>query len=224
MVPWSTLTDSNPPGGVRMPGPLTPLVQPRPSIPSGPSLRMISSRRNVLTPIATPTASLGTHSTGILRTLLYVSPYRPTLPSHLFVFDLSSSCGSIRVVSMNQNDTCGFFRSSRRPDYLNPLASCCLPFTHLFNESNLDSPVNRAQAHNPFGKRHSIPSENSGDIGAYLGSSPPSPMFTRMISPLELPALPPSVSPSVSLVSLSPATVPLPSPSPDETTELDSVN
>jgi len=94
--------------------------------------------------------------------------------------------------------------------------------------SPLHSPVNRAQAHNPFGKRHSqqfITSENNVEVGAYLGSSPsPSLMFTRMIPPLELPALPPSVSPSASLVSLSPAAVPLPSPSPDETAELDSVN
>ena len=100
-----------------------------------------------------------------------------------------------------------------------------LSFTHLLNETNLDSPVNRAQAHNPFGKRHSQQSENNVDVGAYFGSSPsPSPMFTRMMSPFELPALPPSVSPSASLVSLSPAAVPLPSPSPDETAELDSVN
>ncbi|KAF9791177.1 hypothetical protein BJ322DRAFT_1104836 [Thelephora terrestris] len=89
--------------------------------------------------------------------------------------------------------------------------------------SPLHSPVNRAQAHNPFGKRHSqqsITPENNADLGAFYGPSPPSPMFTRIMSPLELPVL----SPSASLVSLSPAAVPLPSPSPDETAELDSVN
>lgn len=119
------------------------------------------------------------------------------------------------------------FRSTPRLDCLNPLASLVVACRLLtFNETNLDSPVNRAQAHNPFGKHHSqqlIAPENNVDVGAYFGSSP-SPMFTRMMSPLELPALPSSVSPSASVVSLSPAAVPLPSPSPDETTELDSVN
>lgn len=103
-------------------------------------------------------------------------------------------------------------------------------FTHSFRPPDLDSPVNRAQAHNPFGKRRSqqsITSENNADFGACPGSSPPSPrspMFTRVMSPLELPVLSPLVSPSASVVSLSPAAVPLPSPSPDETAELDSVN
>lgn len=92
--------------------------------------------------------------------------------------------------------------------------------------SPLHSPVNRAQAHNPFGKRRSsqsIPQEHNTDISACLGTSS-SPVFTRIMSPPELPALTPSGSPSASLVSLSPAAVPLPSPGPDEIAELDSVN
>ena len=136
----------------------------------------------------------------------------------------------VRQSASHQRGLKSYLLSSRSLDYLDPLASLVFACFLLTRSMNLilDSPVNRAQAHNPFGKRHSqhsIASENSADVGAYFGSSPsPSPMFTRMMTPLELPALPPSVSPSVSFVSLSPAAVPLPSPSPDEATELDSVN
>lgn len=190
---------------------------------------MISCRRNVSTPITTSAALLGIHSTGelaaqIQRTLLYVScslihPFHHT--------SLSSISRPLVRQPVSHQYGLGPYLSYRSLDYLNPLTVAC----HLLTCSmkpTLDSPVNRAQAHNPFGKRHSqhsIASENAVDVGAYIGSSPsPSPLFTRMVTPLELPALPPSVSPSASLVSLSPATIPLPSPSPDEATELDSVN
>jgi len=88
--------------------------------------------------------------------------------------------------------------------------------------SPLHSPVNRAQAHNPFGKRRSlqsIPSESSTGVDARIGSSP-SPTFTQITPPLELSPF----SPSASLVSLSPVAVPLPSPSPDEAAGLNSVS
>ncbi|KAF9648059.1 hypothetical protein BDM02DRAFT_3187427 [Thelephora ganbajun] len=151
-----------------------------------------------------------------LRKSLIYPPFH-----HTFVFDLSSCCAPTDVASITTKIT--LMDSSASPGDL-----ITSPFTHPFNKPNLDSPVNRAQTHNPFGKRHSqqlLASENNADVGAYFGSSPsPSLMFTRIMSPLELPALPPSVSPSASSVSLSPAAVPLPSPSPDETTELDSIN
>lgn len=155
------------------------------------------------------------------------SPLRKSFVVHLAITSSCSClhpspcCATICVVSTTTNCIYGLFRFTRQLDYLNPLVAYYLLIYYL------DSPVNRAQARNPFGKRHSqqlVASENNVDVGAYFGSSPSSPMFTRMMSPLDFPALPPSVSPSASLVSLSPTAVPLPSPGPDETTELDSVN
>lgn len=157
------------------------------------------------------------------------SPLRKLPFTHSHHIPLSSICRPPRVNPCHNQK---YIMNFSTLDHLNPFPSLMVAHRLLTRSTNptLDSPVNRAQAHNPLGKRHSqqsVASENNVDFGAYLGSSPsPSPMFTRMVSvsPLEFPALPPSVSPSASLVCLSPVAVPLPSPSPDEATELDSVN
>lgn len=156
------------------------------------------------------------------------SPLRKS-PIHLLPDSISSRpivpfCVHPCRPSVDQYYIYGPFRATGSLNCLNPTSL----FAHLCSEPDLDSPVNRAQAHNPFGKRLSqqlITSENIQEVGAYIGSSPSPPtMFTRITSPLELPALPPSVSPSTSSASLSPAAVPLPSPSPDEAAELIPVN
>lgn len=143
------------------------------------------------------------------RTLLYVSRPPCHFPFFLFLSAPRPRKSSVRFGAIGQ-----FITS--------------IPSHLLLILLNVDSPVNRGQAHNPFGKRRSlqsIASDNSADVDTHLGSSSsPSPVSTRITLPVEFPALHPSVSPPASLVSLSPRAIPLPSPSPDEVAESNSVN